>query len=219
MAFGVACGSSPPAGPLGNAGPRFKKQTFTVAIVVSGWELWMGNDLTGKLDPDDPSLMKGAWPELREAFETANLAANPGSQGMLILYADKAVAKVPMGPIERLTPDVLGRQVDYFGSVGHELVAGVRLAAAHLLREQRGRKYLIVIGDGVDTNPEAARTQLSALRRELEAANVETISIVYRTKLSFEHGQTTLLTDEEITVGAVEDLGAAIAKVFDRLPR
>ena len=216
----AACGSATTnPSPLGNTGPRSTRQTFTVAIVVNGWEIWMGNELTGRLDPDDPSHMRGAWPQLRTAFETANLARNAGSRGTLIVYADKATTRVPMGPIERITPNALGTQNEYFGTTGVALVAGVRLAAARLLREPAGRKVMIVIGDGVDTNNETAKPQLAAIRRELEAAGVKTIAIVYKTQLSLDEMSVASLTDHVITVGALDDLGATVAKVFDRLPR
>ena len=107
-------------------------ETLAVAIVMNGWELWIGNDKEAGLAEDDPTRRQGVLIELRAALDKLSFkdAGPPGSLGMVITYGDRAVARVPMGPLQNINGSALGTQKDYLGTTGVELVKGIEMALA-----------------------------------------------------------------------------------------
>src|SRR5678815_3533518 len=85
-----------------------------------------------------------------------------------------------MGPLQNITGSALGTQKDYLGNTGVELVKGIEMAVAELHKAQASRKVLIVIGDGTDTTPDAAKAQLGNLKKQAGTDQIQTFAIIYR---------------------------------------
>jgi hypothetical protein len=200
----------------------FKKggETLAIALVMNGWELWIGNDKeVPSLAADDPSVQPGVLIELRNALDRLNFkdAGPPGSKGMVITYADKPVIRVPMGPLSEITGSKLGSQQDYFGTTGVELVSAIRLSLAELKKVQAARKVLIVVCDGNDTNNDAARGQLAQLKKEAQQEQVQTFAIVYKAKDSGEGNVIPIMIKETSLVTTAENIAATIASILARM--
>ena len=71
-----------------------------------------------------------------------------------------------MGDLKNITGGALGGQKDYSGKIGTDMVQGITMAMAELSKVTTARKALIVVGDGNDTNNDAAKNQLAQLKKE-----------------------------------------------------
>jgi hypothetical protein len=194
----VACGcggggSSAPA--PRNSGPEIPApppapaaEPYALAVVYEGWELWIGNDKNPKVPADDPTVRPGLLDNLIAGVAEADLphTAPPDALAMLITYSNKPVIRLPMGPARALTPDRFGSQVDYYGHNGVELVEALWLATQELAKVERPKKYLLVISDGTDTDPEGARREVARLRDELAKDHVKVFSFIYKARDSLE---------------------------------
>jgi hypothetical protein len=194
-------------------------ETLAVAIVMNGWELWIGNDKEAGLAEDDPTRRQGVLIELRAALDKLNFkdAGPPGSLGIVITYGDKAVVRVPMGPLQNITGSALGLQKDYAGTTGVELVKGIELALAELHKAQASRKVLIVVGDGTDTSPDAAKAQLANLKKQAAQDQVQTFAIIYRTKDSQETTVIGGMISQVSTVTTADNIAASIQNILARM--
>ena len=152
-------------------------ETLGVVVLVEGHELWMGNESYAENDADKAV---GVFSKLGGAFDAISKAGPPGSKGELVIYGKGATVKQPLGDLTQLTGDKLGSQKDYQGTTTRELLAGVSQAYADLQKMSTSRKVLIIIGDGTDTNPDAAKPQLADFKKKLEAAHVEVFAIFYQ---------------------------------------
>jgi len=154
-------------------------ETISIAFVMLGWEIWIGND--DLLPEDDPSRYPGVLKALEQALDGVkfNESAPSGSLGELITYNDKATVKIPMGPLGNITGAAFGTQKDYQNTKGKELVKGIELALADLHNAKTARKALIVITDGADTNSDAAKAQLTALKKQALQDHIQTFAIIY----------------------------------------
>lgn len=209
----------------------FKKggETVAIAIVMNGWELWIGNDkevpTLAKDDPStpqnegDPTLRPGVLIELRSALDRLGFkdAGPPGSKGVVITYGDKPVIRVPMGPLGEITGSKLGTQQDYYGTTGVELVSAIRLALAELKKVPANRKVLIVICDGNDTDPEAAKRQLPQLKKEAQQEQIQTFAIVYKARDSLEHNLIPIMIPATSQVTTAENIAASVAGILARM--
>jgi hypothetical protein len=204
---GIGCSSKP------------APTTTTVALVYCGWEIWIGNDQNPKLAADDPSRSPGALLAIQAALDRADLAhtAPPGTQAVAISYADTVAVRVPLGPIANLTSAALGKQTDYAGTIGVELVAGLSRAADELDRAPAGRKLLIIVSDGADTNADQAAKQLPELKKRLAARGVEVASILYKTALSGERDVLSALTDHSVRAWSRDDITFELVNLLQRL--
>jgi hypothetical protein len=200
----------------------FKKgdEKVAIAIVMNGWEMWIGNDKeVPQLPENDPSRYPGVLIELRSALDRLDFknAGPAGSFGMIITYGDKPVIRVPMGPLQDITGSKLGTQADYFGTTGRELVSAIRLAMAELKKVQVSRRVLIVVCDGTDTNNDGAKAQLQELKRQAAADQVQTFAIVYKAKLSDEANVIPVMIPQTAQVTTAENIAATIANILARM--
>ena len=217
----MACGGAqdkkiPAAGSNAEANPA--ASPYTVAIMYQGRELWIGNDEIPDLERDDPSRTRGVLGTIKAAFAKIDLAhsAPPGSRGMLVSYANKAVIRTPIGPIANITSGAFGTQKDYFGNQGNELVRGVTMAVDELANQPPGRKFLVVISDGTDVNPDAARSELAKLAERCRAHGIEVSSLVYK-DLSSEPGSVLpALTSNTRRAGTSDSLLFDLTRTFDQ---
>lgn len=196
------------------------KETVAIAIVMNGWELWIGNDKeVPDLPKDDPTIRPGVLIELRSALDRLDFknAGPPGSLGMVITYADKPVIRVPMGPLSELNGSKLGTQADYFGSKGVQMVSAIRLALAELKKVQAARKVLIVVCDGTDFNMDSAKTALPQLKKEAQKEQIQTFAIVYKAKDSLEGNVIPLMIPQTVQVTTAENIAATIASILARM--
>jgi len=177
----VACSTTtaPPAN------TKATPDVVTLAVVMSGWEIWIGNDKDPRVAKDAPERTPGALDRVVAAFGKADLAhAAPNARAVLVTYADKAKVRVPLGPIANLTPAAFGTQQDYHEAMGVELLRALALAADQLDAAPPGRHVLLVLGDGTDTDPQAALAEMPKLAERFAKFPVEVTAIVYRTQAS-----------------------------------
>jgi hypothetical protein len=163
---------------------RDGEDSLALAILVAGQEVAMGNDTIEA--PDSPVHMPGLHAPLVDALARIKLGdtAPRGSLGTLITYADGATVRVPLGPIAALDGRALGTQRDYYGTIGSDLVTGIQRALLSLKGAPTRQRALIVIGDGNDTNNEAARDALHDLRSTARSDGVELYAVIYKSPLS-----------------------------------
>lgn len=200
--------------------PEIRKGTISIAIVMNGWELWVGNDQeVPELKLDDPSRFPGALIALRAALDTNKIGSwgPAGSQGMVITFGDKPVVRVPMGPLDNVSGSSLGTQKDYFGTTGVELVSALRLAVAELEKTSTTRRALIVICDGNDTNNEAARSQLEALKKQAAQDGILTFGIIFKATLSGEENVLRMMIPDYKQIVDAKELDAAVAAIAAKL--
>ena len=194
-------------------------ETLALAIVMLGWEQWIGND--GYRPKDDPTRVKGVLNPLRAAFDKVSWKTTvpPGSVGMVITYSTTAQIRAPLGPLEKLGA-ALGTQKDYKDTVGFEMVKSIELALAELKKVSHPQKALILLTDGTDTNEQAAVGALANLRKQAQQERVRTFAIVYKAADSAPGGVVSRLTKQVSTVTTTENLGtalrAALASIADR---
>jgi hypothetical protein len=191
-------------------------EPIAIALVVSGQEIFVGND---QYETDEAARYGGALDAIETGIDRADLAdlGPPGSRALIATYGVGAALRVPPGPLADLRGAALGREHDYRGQIGDDLVAGVTLAVAELSKIPTERKVLIVIGDGNDTNPETARPMLAELKRRAAAAGIETFAIVYKTAVSAETTVITAMIPRTITVNSRDGLSAELAAIGARI--
>ncbi len=192
-------------------------ETVAIAIVMNGWEVWIGNE--DMVPEDDPSRYPGVLKSLESALDRLSFkdAGPPGSLGTVITYADKAVVRIPMGPLSNITGSALGTQRDYFGTKGVEMVKGIELALAELHKVQTARKVLIVVCDGNDTNPEAAKGQLVNLKKQAAQDQIQTFAIIYKGALSQDGNVISTMVPSTTTVNSADNIASTIANILARM--
>jgi FHA domain len=198
-------------------------EPLAIAIVLYGWEIWIGNDKvppTAAFPADDSTRVGGVLDSLEQALDSVKFKdfGPPGSQGMVITYADKPAIRVKMGPLSAITGSALGTQSDYFGTKGAELVRAVELALSEL-NKTTARKVLIVLCDGNDTDNEHAKTALSSLKAQAQKNNVQVFGLIYRAANGYS-GDTNVLTalvqPTKLLTGA-DTIGPAISDILSRM--
>jgi len=185
--------------------------------VLNGWEIWIGND--DVLPEDDPSRYPGVLKALASALDKVNFkdAGPAGSTGVVITYADKAIVRIPMGPLDKITGAQLGTQKDYLGTKGVELVKGVELALAELHKVQASRKVLIVVCDGMDTNMEAAKGQLLNDKAVAKTDGIQTFAIIYKGALSGDGNVISTMIPQTQFVNSADNIATAISAILARM--
>jgi hypothetical protein len=192
-------------------------ETLAVAIVMLGWEMWVGN--TSYRDENDLTRVPGVLAPLQAALDKLNFkeAGPDGSVGMVITYATTAGIKLPMGPLERLSGSALGTEKDYMGTTGFELVKGIELALAELKKTQNPRKVLIIITDGNDSSsPDAAKATLQTLKKQANNDKVQVEAIVYR---AAESGPNNVILGvfPTSTVSTVDNIAVSVNAILQRM--
>lgn len=191
---------------------------LALALLVSGWEVWMGNE--DIVPANDPSRYTGALKSIRAAFERAPLTGFPaGSKAMFATYDSNARIRIPMGPIEILDARALGVQQDYYGTSGGELVSGVTVAFTELARVEGARRVLVVIGDGGDTNNEAANLQLPELAKLAAELDIEVYAIIYKAPLSDEANVIAVLDPKASIAASTDEITAQLVALFKVLEK
>lgn len=161
-------------------------------------------------------------PVAAQAIASAKLgAALPAtSLGTVVTYGTAAQLRVPVGPLARLTPDVLGAQDDVLVKGEANLVEGARLAISELAKSTAEIKLLVVIGDGSDRAGDDARGPLRELQARATRAHISVASIAYRAPGTNPHRVVTALAPGSLTVDSAEAMAAgitsAIATATDR---
>jgi hypothetical protein len=192
-------------------------EKLAIAIVMNGWEIWIGND--DVLPEGDPSRFPGVLKSLEAALDKVQFkdAGPPGSLGTVITYADSATVRIPMGPLDKITGSQLGTQKDYFGTQGVELVKGVDLGLTELHKVQVSRKVLIVICDGLDKNMEAAKGQMVALKARATSEAIQTFAIIYKGGMSGDGNVISAMIPATQTVNSAENIATAIQSILSRM--
>jgi len=189
-------------------------EPLTLALVVSGLEIWVGDDDLGE-DPSYPGALKS----LEAAIDTAELKklGPPGSKVTIVTYSTGSEVKLGMTDLANLSGAALGTQRDYYGKIGDDLVQGLTTGLDQLASSDTPRKVLIVIGDGEDTNDDAAVTKLPEIAARAEAERVEVYALIYKTQLSGDRNVVRRLVDDAKVVGPQGDLAGELRDIIKRV--
>ncbi len=194
-------------------------ETIAIALVINGQEIWIGND---DIETDENAKYAGVLKNLEAAIDKLQLgsAGPPGSKGMVVSYSTGADIKVAMGDLKNITGGALGGQKDYRGKIGTDMVQGISTGMAELSKVATARKALIVVGDGNDTNNEAAKSQLADLKKQAAKQNVQLFAVIYKSAVSSEGNVVTTMIPGAKTVNSIDgiaaELNAIIARMADR---
>jgi hypothetical protein len=208
-------GSEPDAVPM-HAQRRWSNsegnEPIAIALVINGQEIWIGNE---SFELDENARYAGMLPALERALDTLELAnAMPaGSEGTVISYSTGAEIEVPLGPLARITGAALGRELDYKNKIGTDLVTGAELAMAELIKARQPRKAMIIIGDGTDTNNEAAKLLLADLKKTAATRGIKVYSITYKSPVSADESVIGVLDPRMKVVNSREGLAAALEDI------
>jgi hypothetical protein len=206
MAVAGAC-SSPHDEPRRDPPVRGSNATPTIAIalVFNGQEVWVGND---DYERDDNARYQGWLYPVEKVIDDLPLAkaGPPGSQAVVVAYADNAKITRPMGPLERLTGAALGTEQDYRGNSGADVAAGMSLGLAELARVSTDRKLLITIGGEYDSRSLPA---LATLAAQAKQHGVERFALLLRGTV--EAPEDPVDTPLGRTVATASSLGIAVA--------
>jgi hypothetical protein len=208
----------------GALAPATRVRTFAesgepvaIAIVYNGSELWIGSD---DIEKDDNARYFGALHGLADAIDRVDFARvlPAGSTATLVNYSIGArVRLLALAPIAQLHGAALGTQSEYFGKVGQDLVEGVELALHELAKSSARDKYLVVIGDGTDTEAERAKRRLPELAKRAARERVDVRAIVYRTSLDDAPIVVTKLAHDAKFINSIDGMHAALADVADAM--
>ena len=189
---------------------------LVLALLINGSEIWIGND--DFTPANDPSRYPGALNAIRTALEVSMKGFPAGSQAMVMTYESKARVRAPAMPIESFDVQrALGVQRDYYSAIGSELVSGVTFAFTELLKLDGARRVLVIVGDGTDTNNEAAKTQLRALAKRAAEHKIEVYAVVFKGELSDETTVVNVLDPNAQTAASTNELTAKLVEVLTRL--
>jgi FHA domain len=194
-------------------------ETIAIALVINGQEIWIGND---DIEIDENAKYAGVLKNLEAAIDKLNLgtAGPAGSKGIVVSYSQGAEIKVPMGDLKLINGGALGGQKDYRGKIGTDMVQGITMGLAELSKVSTARKALIVIGDGNDTNNEAAKTALADLKKQANGQKIQMFAIVYKSAVSSDGSVITTMIGNAKTVNSIDgiasELNAIIARMADR---
>jgi FHA domain-containing protein len=193
-------------------------ETLAVVIVMSGWELWIGNDTEAGLPQEDPTRRAGVLTNLRAALDTLHFkdAGPAGSLGALITYANTVTTRIQMGPLGNMNGSALGTQKDYLGNSGSELVKGIEEGLSVLHKASAARKVMIVIGDGCDINPGAAKGALGALKKQAYDDRVQVFAIVFRINESCDQPVIASFAQPS-TVNTADNISTSVKAILERM--
>jgi hypothetical protein len=141
-----------------------------VVLLVEGHMLFMRG---GNVNRGD-----GAFAALGDAFEKVAASAPPGTEAAVVLYGDRPEVKQPFAPMATLDRRALGVVSDYDGSIGRDLVAGVRTSLELLADVEARKKALVIIGDGLITDFDVTRADVADLRARCATLEVDVHAIV-----------------------------------------
>jgi hypothetical protein len=122
-----------------------------------------------------------------------------------------------MEPLAHFTPEQLGTEHDYYRKVGTDLVSGIELGLSELGRTHASIKLLVVIGDGNDTNNEAAKVELTRLRKVARSSNIELASIVWKSALSNPESVITAFVPGSRQINSREAVGVALRDALQHI--
>ena len=194
-------------------------ETIAIALVINGQEIWIGNE---DVETDPNATYPGVLKNLSQAIDKLQLgSAGPlGSKGLVVSYSTGAEIKVPMGDLKLITGAALGTQKDYRGKIGTDMVQGITMGLAELSKVSTARKALITVGDGNDTNNEAAKVALADLKKQAAKQNIQLFAIIYKSAVSTEGAVITTMIPGAKTVNSIDgiasELNAIIARMADR---
>lgn len=191
-------------------------EPIAIALVYSGWELWIGDN---ELDVTPPRYA-GALKQLAAALDEAPFAriAPPGSEIVAIEYSSGARVVAKLGELDAFRGAALGMQASYRDRIGNDLGDGIALAIEELGKAKAERRAIVVLGDGGDTDEGTARERLRLLRERAQLARIAMReAIVLRSSISSSAVVVGAFADAPIDIRAAGELRAALQRVAKRL--
>jgi hypothetical protein len=210
----AACAGSKAAPPPSNvAPPEPGPAPVALAIVFNGQELWAGND---QVETDPVASYQGALLDLERGIDRLNLP--PSSSVTAIEYSNGAQVVVPWTPADRMHGSLLGDQHTYYRKLGDDLAKGVDLALDTLAKSKLDHKILLVVGDGADTDDDAAKSVLASDAQRATAGRVVVRAIVWKDPGTMADEIVHVLAPSPVIVNAASALPAAMAAAVQSAP-
>jgi hypothetical protein len=208
--------NAPPIHPLTVRTFADGTEPIAVALVMCGQELFVGND---QFETDENATYLGVLMPLEHGLDTLGLSriGPAGSTISVVTYDTGARIAVPTMPLDKFRGDVLGSQKDYRGKIGTDMVQGIELGLRQLAASDAPHKVMIVIGDGNDTNNEAAQSALKDLKRLAARSNVTTEAVIYKSVVSAEGEIISKMIPTAKMVNSIDGMTAAIGDGLGRV--
>jgi hypothetical protein len=191
-------------------------QPIAIAFVINGQELWIGND---DFETDDNARYMGVLNSLEHGLDMLGLSklGPRGSEVTLVSYATGAQILAPWSPLADFKGRMLGTQHDYRNKIGTDMVQGIELGLSQLLKTTAPLRVLIVIGDGSDTNDEAAVPHLAELKKQARQAGIQTFGIIYKSVVSANTSSIRTMIPTASTVNSVDGITSSVASILGRI--
>jgi hypothetical protein len=187
-----------------------------IALVINGQEIWIGND---DHETDDNARYLGVLHGLERALDHIALgrALPEGSMVSVVSYATGAEFKVPVTSATNIHGASLGTQRDYRNKIGTDMVQGIELAMSRLAKSPAPRRVLIVLGDGNDTNDEAAKVALLDLKKRAAKLHVMTYGIIYKSVVSADGNVINTMIPRSHTMNSIEGIEASLQAIVSEI--
>jgi hypothetical protein len=189
---------------------------LALAIVINGQEIWIGND---DIEQDENAKYSGILKNLEAAIDKVNLAGagGPASKAVIVAYSTGAELRMPLRDLDKLHGDAFGRQADYRGKIGTDMVQGIVMAQGELSKVTAAHKALIVIGDGNDTNDDEAGPRLKMIAAELAKQHVGFFAIVYKSAVSSDGDVIKSVLPDTKTVNSTDGIAAQLLAILAKV--
>lgn len=191
-------------------------ETLSLALVVSGQKIWIGND---DYEEDESAKYQGVLKPLSAVIDKLQLgtAGPPGSLGMIVSYSTGAEIKQPLGQLDQVSGTALGSQKDYANKLNNDLVQGVTLAISELSKATTARKVVIIIGDGTDTRGSEAKKQLEDVVAQGDKQGIEFFAVVYKSPVTNDEAYALGKGITAKTVSSVDGIESEIKGILARI--
>ena len=190
-------------------------EPIAIALVLNTQEIYVGND---DFETDPNALYPGVLRVLEPGLDALQLGTltPAGSQITVIGYATDAKVIVPMTSLQTFKAAQIGPDHDYRGQIGNDMIDGIHLGLDELARSDAPHKLLIVIGDGNDTNDEAAKVELAQVARQVHTDRVDVLSVIYKSPVSSDSEVIRTAFPDAVTVNNRDAIAIALGTHLHR---
>jgi hypothetical protein len=185
-------------------------EPMAIMFVMAGQEIWVGNN---SFETDKNILFQDTLGPVEHAIDRLDLEHRLPAHSVagIITYAQGAKVRMPLSPVAMLRGSSFGTQHDYYNQIGTDLVAGIEVGMLALQASAASRKLLVIIGDGNDTDSEAAAPKLALLKKRAAQAGIRVEALIYKSRISDERNDITRLTSRARMVLSTDALAEQLA--------
>lgn len=193
-------------------------EPVALAILVEAHGLWIGND-SYAYEPE--AAYPGVYRELVPALDGLRGVGPAGSRIATVTYGRGAVVRAELGDADAFDGSMIGSQKEVsdgepYGHVQRDLVLGIETAHA-LLAGAEGRRVLVLLTDGADTNLDDGPRMLGALAGQLQADRVEVHAVYYASELDGDLQALEALTPNIHKLSSKDGFAAAVRAIAEAI--